>query len=398
MTEAASRFCPECGAEHDPAAQFCEQCGHHFTAPGAGGEEPTARQPAARQPGAHMPPAQQAPAPGEVPYVAPPPGTSTAKPAWPWVLGVIGGMLVIAGIVVALVLLLGGDDDDGPPASSYAGQLAAVLDPVATANTSMSDALGNLEPGDAIDDVASARRAAAAETSTARSAVESLGLGGATTVTAADQTLTTDVEQALRAQRTLLTAMAAAIAKPSERTANALAAPAQVARDAWARVDQTLPGAGGALDNVDNLAAWARAKAGVTGNRAANTDGANCGGFQGVSGVFARNVDCQTALRVAVNAQSGGGTEGFTCRVTGANDARGTESWACSKGNATITFTATTGAAGDVPEGVPDDVVPDNTPDQGVPDQGVPDDQTDVPEGTPDDVVPDDTGADQGVG
>jgi hypothetical protein len=393
MTEATSKFCPECGAGHEPAAQFCEQCGHHFTQSGAPPEEqPTAQQAA---PTAQMP-AQQ-PTAGDMPYVAPPPGTSTAKPTWPWVVGAIAAVLVIAGIVVALVLVLGGDDDEGPPASSYAGQLAATLDPLGAANTSMSDALGNLEPGDAIDDVASTRRNAATETSAARSAVEALALGGTTTTSAADQTLTTDAQQALRAERTLLSAMAAAISKPSERTANALAAPSQAARDAWARVDATIPGAGGELDNIDKLAAWARAKAGVTGNKAANANGANCGGFEGVSGVFARNVDCQTALRVAVNAQSGGGTEGFTCRVTGADDAAGTERWACSKGNATITFSATTGAAGDVPEGVPDDVVPDDQTDvpEGVPDDVVPDDQTDVPEGTPDDVVPDDTG---GVG
>lgn len=386
MTEATSRFCPECGAEHEPSAQFCEQCGHHFVAPGTPPEEP----PTAQQ----APPTVQAPAAqpaGGVPYVAPPPGTSTAKPAWPWVVGAIAAVLVIGGIVVALVLLLGGDDDR-PPASSYAGQLAVVLDPLAAANTSMSDALGSLEPGDAIDDVSSTRRTAATETSTARSSVETLTLGGTTTVSAADQTLTTDVEQALRAERTLLTAMAAAISKPSERTANALAAPSQAARDAWARVDQTIPEAGGDLSNIDNLAAWARAKAGITGNRAANANGANCGGFEGVSGVFARNVDCQTALRVAVNAQGGGGTEGFACRVTGADDAAGTESWACSKGNATITFTATSGAAGDVPE-----------PDRGVPEGGdVPQEELPVEPGdmpgeggdvAPEDLPPGDPGA-----
>lgn len=397
MTEATSRFCPECGAEHDAAAQFCEQCGHHFAAPGAGEEAPTAQQATAQ-----MPAAQQAPAASEIPYVAPPPGTSSAKPTWPWIVGAIVGVLVIAGIVVALVLLLGGDDDEGPPASSYAGQLAAILDPVATANTSMSDALGNLEPGDAIDDVASTRRTAATETSTARSAVEGLALGGTTTVAAADQTLTADAQQALRAERTLLTAMAAAIAKPSERTANALAAPSQAARDAWARLDQTIPGAGGDLDNVDNLAAWARGKAGVTGNKAANANGANCGGFEGVSGVFARNVDCQTALRVAVTAaQTGAGSDGFACRVT--QPGAGTDRWACSKGNATITFSATndtpddaTGGVpegGDVPEGVPDDVVPDDV--QPVEPGDMPGEGGDV---APEDLPPGDPGADQGAG
>jgi hypothetical protein len=391
MTETTSRFCPECGAAHDPAAQFCEQCGHHFTEPGAPPEEqPTAQQ----APTAQMPAAQ--PATGGTPYVAPPPGTSTAKPTWPWVVGAIAAVLVIGGIVLALVLLLGGDDDEGPPASSYAGRLAATLDPLAAANTSMSDALGNLEPGEAIDDVASTRRAATTETSSARSAVEALALGGTTTTSSADRTLTADVEQALRAERTLLTAMAAAIAKPSERTANALAAPSQAARDAWARVDQTIPGAGGDLSNIDNLAAWARARAGVTSNRTANANGASCGGFEGVSGVFARNIDCQTALRVAVNAQMGGATEGFACRVTGADDAAGTESWACSKGNATITFTATSGAAGDVPDNggdVPDQGVPDDV----VPDDVVPEEPGDMPgEGgdvAPEDLPPGDPGA-----
>lgn len=383
MTQATSRFCPECGAEHEPSAQFCERCGHHFTAPGATPEE----QPTAQQ----APPTAQMPAGDGMPYVAPPPGTSTAKPTWPWVVGAVVVVLVTAAIVTALVLLLGGDDDDGPPASSYAGRIAVVLDPVAAANTSMSDALGNLEPGDAIDDVASTRRTAATETSTARSAVETLAAGGTATVSAADGALTTDVQQALRAERTLLTAMAAAISKPSERTANALAAPSQAARDAWARVDQTIPGAGGDLSDVDNLAAWARAKAGVTGNRAANATGANCGGFEGVSGVFARNVDCQTALRVAVTAaQTGGGSDGFACRVTQAG--AGTDRWACSKGNATITFSATNDTPDDATGGVQEG---GDVPQQ--PEEELPVEPGDMPgEGgdvAPEDLPPDDPGA-----
>lgn len=348
MTQVTSRFCPECGAEHEPAARFCERCGHHFGEQGAPAEEqPTAQQ---APPTAQMP--TEGPATGDMPYVAPPRGTSTAKPTWPWVVGALGAVLVIAAIVVALVLLLGGgDEDDAPPTSSYAGRLAAVLDPVGAANTSMSDALANLEPGDAIDDVASTRRAAATETGAARTAIEALGAGGTATVSAADQTLTTDARQALRAERSLLTVMAAAIARPSERTANALAAPAQAARDAWARVDETIPGAGGELDEIDNLAAWARAKAGVTGNRPSNANGADCGGFEGVSGVFARNVDCQTALRVAVTAaQTGAGSDGFACRVT--QPGAGTDRWACSKGDATITFSATNDTPDDDTGGV----------------------------------------------
>ncbi|WP_353864292.1 zinc ribbon domain-containing protein [Svornostia abyssi] len=368
MPQATSRFCPECGAEHAMDARFCEQCGHPF----------------APANGAAAPPAAEAPtqvAPPLVPPTVPGAAAPAPAPKWPWITGAVVAVLAIAGIVVALVLLLGGDEEQASVPAGYPTQAASVLDPLGAANTTMSDRLGDLDPSDDIDDVAAARRAAAAATSTARTDLAAI------VPAAADRTLAADTSQALRAERSLLTAMAAAIAKPSERTANALAAPAQTARDAWARVQETIPGAGGTLDDLDNLAAWARAKAGATAAAKPNANGASCGGFEGVSGVFARGVDCQTALRVAVNAQSGGGTEGFTCRVTGADDAAGTEQWTCSKGTATVTFSATSDAAGDVPEGTPDDVVPDDQTD--VPDDVQPVEPGDMP-GEGGDVAPED--------
>lgn len=332
MTQATPRFCPECGAEHDADARFCEQCGHPF-APAADAPTQVASTPVT-------------PAPG--------PPEPTPAPKWPWITGAIVAVLAMAGIAVALVLLLGGDDEDTPVPAGYATQAASVLDPLGTANTTMSDRLGVLAPGDDIDDVASARRAAAVATSTARTELAAL-------VPAADErTLAADTAQALRAERALLTAMAAAIARPSERTANALAAPSQTARDAWARVRETIPGAGGTLKGVANLASWARAKAGKTATARPNATGASCGGFEGVSDVFATGVDCQTALRVAVTAaQTGGGSDGFACRVTQAG--AGTDRWVCSKGSATVTFSATNDTpdtGGDVPQGPTD--VPGN--------------------------------------
>lgn len=370
MSQATSRFCPECGAEHDADAQFCAQCGHRFDAPGA---------------------------PATLHAVPPASPNGGAQPAarspWPWVIGGVALVVVLAGTAIALVLLLGGDDEPPAPAAGYPSRAAAVIDPVGSANSAMSARLNDLDPGEAVADVAAARRTTAAATRTAQTDLQTL------TPTAADRATAADTAQALRAERTLLAAMAAAIAKPSERTANALAAPSQAARDAWARVRDTIPGAGGELAHVDRLAAWARAAGGATTAKRPNAAGASCGGFEGVSGVYARNVDCQTALRVAVNAQGGGGTEGFACRVTGADDTAGTERWACSKGSATITFSATSGAAGDVPDNggdVPQDDTGNDV--QPVEPGDMPGEGGDVPEGTPDDVVPDDTGADQGVG
>lgn len=324
MPQATSRFCPECGAEHDADAHFCEQCGHALA---AAAEAPT-----------QVASAPVAPVPG--------PPAPTPAPKWPWITGAVVAVLAIAGIVVALVLLLGGDDEDASVPAGYATQAASILDPLGTANTTLSDRLGDPDPGDDIDDVASARRAAASATSAARTNLAAI------VPAAADRTLAADTSQALRAERSLLTAMAAAIAKPSERTANALAAPAQTARDAWARVQETIPGAGGTLDDIDNLAAWARAKAGAAATAKPNANGASCGGFEGVSGVFAKGVDCQTALRVAVSAQQAGtGTEGFTCRVTQAG--AGTDQWACANGaGATISFSATNDTPDDATGGV----------------------------------------------
>lgn len=329
MPQATSRFCPECGAEHEADAHFCEQCGHPL-APAA--DAPT----------------QVAPVAGGPPAPAP-------APKWPWITGAVVAVLAMAGIVVALVLLVGGgdDDQDAPVPAGYASQAASVLDPLGTANTTMSDRLGDLDPGDGIDDVASARRAAASATSIARTELAAIA------PTADDRALAVDTSQALRAERSLLTAMAAAIAKPSERTANALAAPSQTARDAWARVQETIPGAGGTLSGIDKLAAWARAKAGAAAAAKPNANGASCGGFEGVSGVFARGVDCQTALRVAVTAaQTGGGSDGFACRVTQAG--AGTDQWACSNGaGATISFSATNDTPDDATGGVEGGDVPD---------------------------------------
>lgn len=366
MSQATSRFCPSCGAEHEADAQFCEQCGHQFPASTA----PTATQPV-------VPPSSNGGAP------------PTARSPWPWVIGGIAIVAVLAGTAIALVLLLGGDDESPTPAAGYPSQAAAVIDPVGSANSTMSARLDDLDPGEAIADVAAARRTAAAAARTAQTELQTLTPG------ADDNTTAADTAQALRAERTLLAAMAAAIAKPSERTANALAAPSQAARDAWARVRETIPGAGGELAHVDRLAAWARGAGGTAATKQANAGGASCGGFEGVSGVYARNVDCQTALRVAVSAQQAGtGTEGFACRVTQAGT--GTDRWACTKGSATITFSATNDTPDDTSGGVQQDDTGDDV--QPVEPGDMPGEGGDVPEGTPDDVVPDDTGADQGVG
>ncbi len=119
------KTCPSCGAPHKEGASFCTNCGASLPAPeaAAAGVYP----PAAGPPGTESPPpgppppappaaegAPETPMPGMVP--APPVKRGKA----PLLLGLIGGILVVAGIVVLVLWLTvwsGGEAGSGDPIS-----------------------------------------------------------------------------------------------------------------------------------------------------------------------------------------------------------------------------------------------------------------------------------------
>lgn len=391
------RFCPECGTPHGADARFCEECGHRLdvdgsAASGVDTEAPTAVAPAAQSPGAAgAPPSPDAGAAGAAPAAAASGGepaaggTGSGRSPWPWIAAIVA---ILAAAGVGLALILGGDDDQKPQATTtapgYPTVIARAIGPVGTLNDALSDRLGDLDTADDIGPVRRARTLAVAGVSTAQ--VVTGGLNPPVD----DQALSVATARALAAERTLLRAMARAITSPSADTADGLAGPARAARAAWSDVRVWIPGAGGRIENVDRLAAWARAQgAGAAGGTASKTR-RSCGGFEGIVGVVATGVDCTTALRVAANAVNGGAPgSGFSCRIGGTSG--GLNAWACSSSSgATITFSATSDAA-------PEDTSPGQTPATPTP-EDVPQETEDpsppedTPSETPDEAAPDSGG------
>jgi hypothetical protein len=134
MVDEVQKTCPSCGAPLKEGASFCTNCGTALTAPeaaaAAAGEVTSATEaPAAAPPAAAAapPPAQPVvpppvpPPAGEGAPEAPMPGVAPVVPGKrskaPLLVGIIGGVLVVAGIVVLVLWLAVWKDGGGGGAS-----------------------------------------------------------------------------------------------------------------------------------------------------------------------------------------------------------------------------------------------------------------------------------------
>ncbi|MBN2028505.1 MAG: zinc ribbon domain-containing protein [Actinobacteria bacterium] len=121
MVDEVQKTCPSCGAPLKEGASFCTSCGAALGAPDAAtaGETTAAADaatPVPTPPPAAVPPQAAPPAGGGVPGMpvqgmAPP--TAAKRSKVPLLIGVIGGILVIAGIVVLVVWLTVWKDGSG---------------------------------------------------------------------------------------------------------------------------------------------------------------------------------------------------------------------------------------------------------------------------------------------
>ena len=262
------RFCPECG---NPAGEgrFCSGCGRPFDAdddvptssmpvidaqagsadpgqtasfptldPGYGSAAAAASPPT--MPGAAPPMGPPPPAYPAMPYTPPPEHSSGGRIALIAGAAAVGLLAIVAAVIV--IATSGGGSDS----AAYHQKLNVALSPVVSANSALTTNLQALTGSDSSAAQNAASQAQSAVT-TARGAV------GALTVPSSDQTLSTQVQQALTQETAYLQAVSAVLSGPSseQRVAARQLCPHRPSRRSC-RCRRSCPGSGRASAATPN--------------------------------------------------------------------------------------------------------------------------------------------------
>lgn len=255
---------------------------------------------------------------------------------WPWI-ALSVAIVAVAAVALVLILSDGSDDDGDKGGDDASSDIAAILEPVASANDAVSDELDALEIGDETDAARDAVAAAVRDTrSAARELAEldpeedALRLAG-------------DAGRALLSEQSYLSALRRALPKQNAARARAANRAARRARADWRIVAREIPGAGGRIAGLDAVTKWAATPVLPDGDAGPGPTAApeqpsadegfkTCEGFENVFEVVVEGVSCAEGIQIAqgaLNSKSAAGARGYTCNTLPHESDEGTLRYEC---------------------------------------------------------------------